>query len=520
MGMKISIFILFLPLYLLCGEFRVATYNVENLFDLKKSGSEYTEYIPYTGYGWNEESFKVKLENISRVICDLKPDIIALQEIESDEALHSLQKAAKACGASLPYRAIADKKDTTVKCALLSKFMIVDKKEIDPDPKSKLRTILEVTVEIENSRLTLFINHWKSRSGPESLRLKSAKALLKALSQVENDYILLGDLNSNWNESEEILHSKRLNDTGGITGIGHILKTYKEGKPIFKRELREPYHTNLWLELPQKRRWSHNFYGRKSALDHIILPKRLFDKEGFSYVDRSFKRFTPYYLFKRDGSIFRWQRAKRGHGKHIGEGFSDHLPIYADFTTSPFEFKKGKGSRKRVSAQELKPLELSVAKLYDLPPGPCRVTLSKVAVIYKKGSVAILKEPGGRAITVYKDIAALKKGRLYSVEVLRLYNYRGLHEITKLKVLKDIGETDISALLLNNPEKIDIDSDLSEVVAQIEGVYKRGYLYYGDKEKIKLYFKRRDERPKNGSKVLLKNLRVGIYKNRPELVAD
>ena len=36
------------------GTFKIASYNVENLFDLTKDGTEYTEYIPNTGYGWTK----------------------------------------------------------------------------------------------------------------------------------------------------------------------------------------------------------------------------------------------------------------------------------------------------------------------------------------------------------------------------------------------------------------------------------------------------------------------------------
>ncbi len=514
------LFFIFLPIYLLCGEFRVATYNVENLFDLRKSGSEYTEYIPFTGYGWNEKNFRRKLENISRVVCDLKPDILALQEIESDDALLALQSELSKCGVNLPQRAIAKKKLTAVRCALLSKFPIVDVNELDPDPKSKLRNILEATVEVDGRRVTLFVNHWKSRSGPESLRLKSAKVLAKRVSKIKNDYIILGDLNSNWNEWREILHSKRVNDTGGITGIGHILKTQVDGKPVYKRGVKREYHTNLWLELPPSRRWSHNFFGHKSALDHIILPPSMFDDKGVNYVDRSFRPFKPYYLFKNNGAIFRWQKAKRGHGKHLGEGYSDHLPIYADFTTSEFRYAKSYKVAKHSLKDERKPRALKVSDLYKKPPGYCNIILKEVVVIYKKGSIAIIKARDDRAIAVYKDIDSLQLGHGYMLNVKRLYNYRGLKEITRLEVLHDYGKRDIEPLLLKSPKKIDIENGLSEVVKKIGGVYRRGYLYYGNGEKIKLYFRNRSMRPKNGTKVVFENIRIGIYKNRPELVVD
>ena len=47
----------------------------------------------------------------------------------------------------------------------------------------------------------------------------------------------------------------------------------------------------------------------------------------------------PDYLFK-DGTVYRWQMTERGRGKHIGKGYSDHLPIFAYFSSEPFRFIK------------------------------------------------------------------------------------------------------------------------------------------------------------------------------------
>lgn len=52
----IIVSILFVLLYYITSieakTFKVASYNLENLFDLATDGTEYPEYIPNTGYGW------------------------------------------------------------------------------------------------------------------------------------------------------------------------------------------------------------------------------------------------------------------------------------------------------------------------------------------------------------------------------------------------------------------------------------------------------------------------------------
>ena len=61
----------------------IASYNVENFFDLKKDNSEYSEFIPNTKNQWNQRNFNIKLNNLLKVINDIDADIIALQEIEN-----------------------------------------------------------------------------------------------------------------------------------------------------------------------------------------------------------------------------------------------------------------------------------------------------------------------------------------------------------------------------------------------------------------------------------------------------
>ena len=42
----------------------IASYNVENFFDLKKDNSEYSEFIPNTKNQWNQRNFNIKLNNL------------------------------------------------------------------------------------------------------------------------------------------------------------------------------------------------------------------------------------------------------------------------------------------------------------------------------------------------------------------------------------------------------------------------------------------------------------------------
>jgi len=276
-------------------------------------------------------TFGIKIKNIARVLDDLNADIVALQEIESEKALLSLRKHLKV----YPHQAIADSRKSAVKCALLSKYPILFKNEIAVGRASQ-RNILKVTLDLQGNPFIVYVNHWKSKSGPESLRVEYARVLaadLKTLGE-RTDFILIGDFNSDYNEYETIKKRRRLNDTNGITGINHILMTIKENILVNESDLmtqrNNTYLYNLWMELPVRKRWSTIFFGKKNTHDAIIVSKGLYDDKGISYVDNSFNRFDPDYLFK-NHRIYRWQRSKKGKGEHLGKGYSDHLPVYAKF---------------------------------------------------------------------------------------------------------------------------------------------------------------------------------------------
>ena len=321
--MKILISLLFL-ISLAFGEkiLKIATYNVENLFDLKKNGYEYPEYIPNTKANWNSKTYKIKLQNLATVIKDINADIIALQEVESLEALKDLRYTLKQKGLYYKYFKIASRKSTSIKVALLSKIPFTYSKEIMVTSSYKYRNILEVKFNIENKDLYLFVNHWKAKSGPESQRIISAKALRKRLKEIGHDknIILLGDFNSDYEEYIKFKRKRRHNDTGGKTGINHVLKTIPDKNNFY----------NLWYDISEDERWTYIFRGKKEALDNILISKSLKEKNNIYYKEFSISSFKPSYLLK-GKSIYRWKTTWKKPRKHKGKGYSDHLAVSAQF---------------------------------------------------------------------------------------------------------------------------------------------------------------------------------------------
>ncbi|MCD4667705.1 MAG: endonuclease/exonuclease/phosphatase family protein [Sulfurimonas sp.] len=326
--------LLFLFVSLACGDktLSIATYNIENLFDLNKGDYRYKEYKPNGKSLWNKKNYKIKLDNISKVIKDIDADIIALQEIGSIQALKDLRFRLKQKGLYYQYYKIADKKPTATKVAILSKIPFSYSKDLSVTYSYKYRNILEIKFKINSQDLYLFVNHWKSKAGPESMRIVSAKKLMQRVSNIgyEKNIILLGDFNSDYEEYIRFKRKRKHNDTNGKTGINHILKTLKQTTKANQTKYTKNNFYNLWYDTNKENRYSYIYRGKKEALDNILISQSLLDNKNISYINNSISNFSKSYLFKKK-NIYRWQTTRGKVRKHKGKGYSDHLPVIAKF---------------------------------------------------------------------------------------------------------------------------------------------------------------------------------------------
>jgi endonuclease/exonuclease/phosphatase family metal-dependent hydrolase len=312
---------------------KIASYNVENLFDLHRSGHEYEEYIPFTKSNWNNKTYKIKLRNTAQVIKDIDADIIGLQEIESLQALKDLRFTLKRMGLYYQYYKIANLKETTIKVAILSKIPFVYTTEIAVTQSFRFRNILEAKFKINGEDLYVLVNHWKSKAGPESMRVVSAKRVRKRVEElgVEKNIIALGDFNSDYEEYILFKRKRRHNDTDGITGINHILGTINYKNRANEMNIEDGDFYNLWYDEPDiAKRFSYIYRGKKEALDNILVTKALLDNKGIDYKASSIHTLHKPYLYK-GKSLNRWQMSWKKPRRHYGRGYSDHLPVIAEF---------------------------------------------------------------------------------------------------------------------------------------------------------------------------------------------
>ena len=505
-GYDVRYLLLFLlPLFLFSKPFKVASYNVQNLFDAEYDGTEYEDYT--TTHNWTQRMVEIKLNHTAEVICDLNADILGLQEVENSNVLLQLMKRLEKVGCAYGYSAITRKKGTPIQVALLSRYPIKKQRDIQVSYEEKVRNILEVEVDIKGHSLTLFVNHWKSKAykGVESKRIKYAKALQSRIAKMpeSKEYIILGDLNSDYNVYLTL--EDKLNDTNGKTAFNDVLQT-KRGDLLMEEyemlQASKGVHYTLWKELPLEQRWSHKLYGRESSLDHIVVPSQMFDGKGVDYLNNSFKVFKRSYLFTKRGYINKWQYKN---GKHRGKGYSDHLPIYAYFHKKPYIAESKIDTVKKIEKKRIE-------DLYELESLEGKIRLDNVVVVLKRGRNAVVKQRvNGRGIYLYGCAEALKEGHKYDLLVEGIKTYKGLKEITHAYKLKDKGSTDREKYMLSIDSFVSTKMQQNEVLQNISGVYKNKFLYIEDK-KIPIYFKKKKLTPPNGSRLKIHYAHLGYYK--------
>lgn len=346
--------------------FRVMSYNVENLWDasphntsdvwqdfLEKLASQDISsaglrHIQYSDYSieksnWYKASIlDAKIRGILEVLAlGDYPEVVALQEVESSgnesevffmhgKHLH-LQKELKKLGYK---HFLLGKQDpnnpVSVTQAVISKVPLHPLDEVrvhfESQPySSSARDIQVVEFQKGEHRMLIFNNHWKSKFGgkkTEILRVETAKMLKKRIQEErEKDpytrIIVLGDLNSAYDEIP----------------IG-VLATKDESAML--QDYSEKLY-NTWYEMPEEDRWEYSYKGERSSLTAILISDDFYYDSGIQYVDNSFQVLGHHgrasqKLLNADGTPLRWQKKKRrGYTTHFGKGYSDHLPLIANF---------------------------------------------------------------------------------------------------------------------------------------------------------------------------------------------
>jgi endonuclease/exonuclease/phosphatase family metal-dependent hydrolase len=326
----------------------IMTWNLQALFDGTEMGNEYDEYREAAG--WSEEKYSGRLNAIAKAIdgMDRRPDLIALQEVESGTVLEDLAAALSSQGYGWTH--FAGLPGMSLGLGILSRFPLGEAKahSVNIDGDAAPRPMLELRIAPDGgNELALFICHWKSKLGgedaTEATRRASARIILRRIRELaehEADLpvIVMGDLNENYDEfyrrSGSVISALLPDDprSAGIAGFYEI----DDEDPADPRELQRDFLVICKGKPPAARYFPENVvtlyspwtnelengsYYYKNAwetIDHFLLSPHLFDKAGWEFTNCVVVDSPP---FTNSGGH------PAAYNPRTGSGLSDHLPL-------------------------------------------------------------------------------------------------------------------------------------------------------------------------------------------------
>ena len=275
------------------AQFRVMTWNVENLFDVGDDDGPKTQ-----------TQFAAKIESLRAVIDAQRPHVLTLQEVGSESALTKLQAALEH---KLAHRAVAEPDERGIRVAIISRRVLHDPVEIRPFPSGLLpvqvgddppgsdgprmmnqmgRAALQVTVRANNRDVHIITAHLKSklltfpdgrftphnederaryasyalyRRASEATTLRSHLDALLAGGGREMAVVLTGDMNDEVDAATTLI----LNGPPGseIGSVGFDQPDLGDGDRMW----------NTASLIPEALRFSRLYRGRMELIDHIFV---------------------------------------------------------------------------------------------------------------------------------------------------------------------------------------------------------------------------------------------------------
>ena len=331
-------------LFLFCGitlcadeqpRFRVMWWNVENLFDTRHDSlKEDHSFLPDGMHRWSYYRYRKKLDNIARVITAVgewtPPALVGLCEIENDTVLRDLTRYSALSEQRYRY-ILTDSPDRRgIDVALLyqpHRFKPLAHRSIRIAPLKRenrpTRDLLHVCgVLLNNDTIDILIGHFPSRSGgvkeSEPYRLFVAKTLRTVADSIlairtHPKLMVMGDFN----------------DYPQNRSIAHVLGATAPPAHVAPRAL---YH--LLARKARKHNFgSYKYQGEWGLLDHFIVSGTLLDPSKSIYTsEEQAVLFDAPFLLIEDSNRGGKQPFRTYLGMRYQGGYSDHLPIYTDFT--------------------------------------------------------------------------------------------------------------------------------------------------------------------------------------------
>ena len=314
----------------------IAFWNLENLFDTVDDPLvNDEEFLPDGDKQWTEDRLDKKMYNLARIIRLMNngygPDILGVCEVENQKILEEMiNKYLSDLNYQIAYLESPDNRGIDNGLIFKSdKFTLLSLQADTVHLSDGWPTRLIFGVNLltnENEKITVFVNHWPSRSGgqieSEPKRISAAKTLRSAVDRIfsseENAKIfIIGDFNDDPVnvsvletlqvypvECDSIPSEFEMNSEKELFNLSY--KTFAQGEGSFK-------YKDVW-----------------NMLDQIIVSESIMIGNEIKYVCSSFEVFKPNYIVTQSGYYQGSPFPTYGGRKYLG-GYSDHFPVLAKF---------------------------------------------------------------------------------------------------------------------------------------------------------------------------------------------
>lgn len=347
MTIKLIMLFLVFPFLLLHGQtgkdtlsFRVMSYNVENLFDCRHDTlkNDY-EFLPEGLRHWNYTKYKKKLDAIARVITAVggwtPPALVALCEVENDSVLRDLTRRSALREAGYRYVITSSPDQRGIDVALLYQrdvFKLLSHQGIPiscASAKKKFRPtrdILHVSgLLLNKDTLDVFVVHLPSRSGgakeSEPYRILAARQLKSSADSICRHRL-----------HPQILIMGDFNDYPNNKSVKEIVAAQAPPQDATSLQPHKLYHLLARKAATQKRFGSYKYQGEWGLLDHIIVSGTLLNPDAALYTDESKADILRSdFLLTDDKKYGGIQPFRTYYGMRYQGGYSDHLPVWAEF---------------------------------------------------------------------------------------------------------------------------------------------------------------------------------------------
>ena len=311
-------------------------WNLQNLFDtIDDPQIKDEEFLPNSEIEWTDDRLDKKMYNIARIIRMMNnesgPDILGVCEVENQDVFERMvDKYLSDLNYEVAYIESPDNRGIDNGLIFKSeKFSLLNIQADTVHLSDGWPTRLIFGVNLltkENEQITVFVNHWPSRSGgqteSEPKRISAAETLRNAVDRIfsideDANIFIIGDFNDE--------------------PVNISILEYLRAHPIVCDSLPSEIETestgelyNLSYQTFESGQGSYKYREDWNMLDQIIVSGPIISGKSINYLCNTFEVFKPNIMVTQSGQYEGTPFPTYGGKRYLG-GYSDHFPVISKF---------------------------------------------------------------------------------------------------------------------------------------------------------------------------------------------